>query len=139
MPAAQLDLIIEQGSTWIEAFDLTQQVVTDGVPQVNADGDPVLEIMPLTGHTARMQARSTVVSDTQLVTLTTENGGIVIDGAAGRITLTMSAAATALLSWSAAGQYVGSTGMYQLELITPGGVVSRLLAGKITLDPEIVR
>jgi hypothetical protein len=59
----------------------------------DADDTPV----DLTGFTAKMQARKTADTDAVL-TLTTENGGIVLGGTTGKITLVFDDAATAVIS-----------------------------------------
>lgn len=122
MPAAVLDFTIEQGATWME--DIWWEA---------DDGSP----MPLTGYTARFQARSALTDPGTLVDLTTENGGIEIDGPTGKITLIMDADATAALDWPSGRHAVGQ-GIYQLELESPTGFVTRLTKGSLTLDPEVV-
>lgn len=84
----------------------------------------------LTGYTARMQIR-TPDNGTILLSLTTENGGITLGGVLGTITLAITAAATAALNWV--------YGLYDLELIAPGGDVVALLEGRAILDREITR
>jgi hypothetical protein len=81
----------------------------------------------LTGYTARMSIRDEV-GGTSLLSLTTENGGIVLDDVAKTITLNISAAATAELTFE--------TGTYDLEMVSAGGVVTALLAGTVTLEFE---
>ena len=83
----------------------------------------------LTGYTARMKAKERRPGTATVLTLTTENGGIALGGAAGTITLSMSAAATAALT--------AQTLDYDLELVSGGGAVTRLLQGCITVDGEI--
>lgn len=85
----------------------------------------------LTGYTARAQARERVDSPTAFINLTTENGGIALGGAAGTITLSMSAAATASI--------VEESGVWDLEMIAPSGAVTRLLEGKISIAKEVTR
>jgi len=85
----------------------------------------------LTGYTARMMVRSTIVDPTALLTLTTENAGITVGTTNGTITLVMTATATAPLTWV--------TGVYDLELVSTTGIVTRLLKGTITVDPEVTR
>lgn len=117
MAAGTLDLAIEQGTTF------SQQLIWK---------DGASALINLTGYTARMQVRATIAApDPPLVTLTTENGGIALGGAAGTITLTISATATAGYSWVA--------GVYDLELISASAVVTRLVKGSITVDPEVTR
>lgn len=93
-------------------------------------GDPPAAVN-LTGCTARMQIREKITSDTALVSLTTENGGIVLGGTAGTIRRFMSAEDTAELDWK--------TGVYDLEIEFADGTVRRLLAGSVVVSPEVTR
>jgi hypothetical protein len=65
--------------------------------------------------------------------LTTENGGITIDDAAGKVSLEISAAQTSALTMT--------SGVYDLEIVSDDAtpVVTRLLAGKVTVSPEVTR
>lgn len=118
MAAYKLNLRIDQGATFT-------QLVTwktgkkPGVP-VN-----------LTGCTARMQVREKLDAPAVLVELTTENGGIVLGGAAGTVTLRIEAAATAVYEW----RY----GVYDLEIIFADGTVRRLMHGSVSVSPEVTR
>ncbi len=85
----------------------------------------------LTGFTARMQIRESLESTTTLEELTTENGGITLGGTAGTVALLISATDTAALDFS--------TAVYDLELISGAGIVTRLLYGDITLAEEVTR
>jgi len=87
-------------------------------------------VMNLEHFTARMQVRRTIESTTVMVELTTENGRIAIEGAIGRITLSMSDMVTAAIETS---------GVYDLEIVDAGGDVSRLIQGNFTLAPEVTR
>ena len=84
----------------------------------------------LTGYTARMHIRATLESTTALVTLTTENAGITLGGAAGTIIPLILATATDDLTFD--------TAVYDLELIS-GTTVTRLLSGNVTLSKEVTR
>ena len=86
--------------------------------------------MNLTGYTARMQVRREIESSTTLVELTTQNGRITLGGAAGTITLSMNAATTAAIE---------DEGVYDLEIISSGGAVHRVLKGRFVLDLEVTR
>jgi len=77
-----------------------------------------------------MQVRATIDNASTLLSLTTENGGIALGGAAGTITVTATATQTAAV---AAGCYV-----YDLEMVT-GAVVTRLVQGQFTVDAEVTR
>ena len=85
----------------------------------------------LTGYTARMQVRDEVDSASAALSLTTENSRISLGGTAGTITLLVSAADTAAV---AAGEYV-----YDLELVSGAGTVTRLIQGCFTVDGEVTR
>lgn len=82
----------------------------------------------LAGYTARMQVK-TKAGGTVLLELTTENGGIALDDALKTITLTVTATATAALAWT--------KGVYDLELVSASGVVTAVLSGAVTVQPEI--
>jgi len=85
----------------------------------------------LAGYTARMQIRPTAGSATTTLALTTENGRIALGGTAGTITLSISATDTAAIT---AGRYV-----YDLELVSAGGIVTRLLQGIVTVSANVTR
>lgn len=106
------------------------QGATFRLPLTWKTGDPAAAVN-LTGYTARMQIRSTVTSPTDLLELTTENGGITLGGVAGTIDILIEATDTAGQAWR--------TGVYDLELISGAGDVRRLLEGTATLVPEVTR
>ena len=85
----------------------------------------------LLGYTARMQVRKNVIDPTVLLSLTTENAGIVLGGSAGTIDLAATATQMAALTWR--------TGVYDLELIAADGTVTRLLSGSVEMSPEVTR
>jgi hypothetical protein len=114
--AAKYSYEIEQGATFL--------------PPLITWKDETGVAINLTGWTARMQIRPNVSSDTILVSLTTENGGITLGGIAGTIQLTMTADATAALTWA--------DGEYDLELVN-GAYVKRLLRGKVKVSKEVTR
>lgn len=89
------------------------------------------EPIDLTGYTARMMARASLGATSPFISLTTENGGITLGGDEGTILLAMTAAQTEALT--------ESVGLYDLELVAPGGGVVRLLQGNITVNKEVTR
>jgi len=93
--------------------------------------NPAKDPYNLTGYTARMQVRANTSSSTVITELTTENGRISLGGVAGTVNLNIPAANTALLT---PGQYV-----YDLELVSGGGVVTRLLEGNFKVSAEVTR
>jgi hypothetical protein len=80
--------------------------------------------------TAKMQIRSKIDSIDIIKELTTENGGIAIDNTAKIITITISAADTALLTITSA--------VYSLELIS-GIEIYPFIEGSITVNKEVTR
>ncbi len=85
----------------------------------------------LTTFDARMQIRETAASTTIIFELTVSNSRIVLGGINGTIALIVAAADTATID---AGSYV-----YDLELISPGGDVTRLLEGDAIVTAEVTR
>jgi hypothetical protein len=112
--AGEYNFTIEQGAT----FNLLMTWKIDNVA-VN-----------LTGYTARLQARIDVDETETILSLTT-GAGITLGGAAGTISLDQTATQTALLP---KGEYV-----YDLELQSSGGIVTRLLQGELNISAEVTR
>lgn len=82
----------------------------------------------LTGFTARMTIRDKI-GGIELLSLTTENGGITIDNATKKITLLIEADDTAALTWI--------RGVYDLEMVSSTGVVTALLYGEVSVKREV--
>lgn len=120
MAAHKIKLQIDQGATF--AKTVTWQVRNPPAPAAPVD---------LTGCVARMQVRQTVASPTVLLELTTENGRIALGDASGTISLRVEAADTQALTWTA--------GFFDLEIEFADGTVRRLLAGSVTVSPEVTR
>lgn len=112
--ATTLNLEIDQGSTFEHMLTWT-----------SSDSTPI----DLTGYTAKMQARAKAGSDTTVFDLSTENGGIALGGTDGTITINISADESTNVSTLKC--------VYDLELVSPLGVVKRLVQGKIVIDPEV--
>ena len=96
--------------------------------------DSARDAYNLTGYTARMQVRDNVSSNTVVIALSTtagSGGTITLGGIAGTVDLLIPAANTTTLT---AGQYV-----YDLELVSGGGVVTRLLEGNFKVTAEVTR
>lgn len=117
MAAFRLPLTILQGETFNHVL-----VWKAGVPAVAVD---------LTGASARMHIRSEVASADVLLELTTANGKIEFDPLEGQITLKLSAAETAALTWARA--------VYDLEIVHSDASVRRLLEGSVKVKPEVTR
>jgi hypothetical protein len=78
-----------------------------------------------------MQVRANVESSTVILELTTSNSRITLGGTAGTVDLLVPAATTANLT---AGLYV-----YDLELVSGGGEVTRLIEGNFNVRAEVTR
>lgn len=115
MPAAQVNLLIEQGATFVQQLSW-----------VSGTGEPV----NLSGYSARMQIRASVRSPDVILELTTENGGISLGGVTGSVRLQISADQSATLP--------ARGGVYDLELVQDG-IVTRLIEGEVAVSPEVTR
>lgn len=116
MKPARITLEIWQGATWRQDFVWK---------------DSAGALLNLTGYTARMQIRPALASSIKLADLTTENGGIALGGAAGTIVLTLTAAQTAAIT--------AESGVFDLELVSPTGDVTRLMEGPVIISFEVTR
>ena len=83
----------------------------------------------VTGYSAAMDVKYSPTSTTSITTLTSANGKITVGTTDGTFTLNLTAAQTSAL---AAGNYV-----YDLEVTSPGGTVTRLLEGGFTVFQEV--
>ena len=81
----------------------------------------------LTGYTARMQVRDRV-GGTVLQTLVSPTQ-ITIDNVGKAITIVLAPTDTAASAWT--------SGVYDLELVSPAGSATTLLYGAITLNPQV--
>lgn len=92
-------------------------------------------VVDLTGYTGAMKARTDYAASTAVITLGTAS--ITLGGTAGTIRVQQTAAQTAAIG-SAAG-YAQTNYVYDLELTSGGGEVTRLLQGLLTISPEATR
>jgi hypothetical protein len=117
MTAGRYDIRIEQGADWSIALDLTDS--TGGV--VN-----------LTDYTAKFTGRMFDDNTSSVIILTSNPpAGIVITPATGHIVLSLTAAQTALLSFSEA--------VYDLQITSISGIVTVLLRGNLFLIRSVTR
>jgi len=129
--AGVYNITIEQGSTFGRLISIEQpDLATDPTGQT-------FENFDLAGFTGRMQIRRTIDTTTPMISLTTENGRMTINpniaGTPSRnneISLLIRAADTATLTTS---------GVYDLEIVSVSGVVSKIIRGDVTLIPEVTR
>lgn len=116
MSAGEYNFKLEQGATFVREFTYK-------------DGEGVA--INITGYSARMQFRPYRESSTLLIEATTVNGKIVLDGAAGKLTLTLTPSDTNNLTERKA--------VYDLEIQSAGGVVTRLLEGAVEISKQVTR
>lgn len=116
MAAGSYDFLVEQGAT----FSKTITWKNSSNAAIN-----------LTGYTARMQFRATKASTTVLLSATTENGYITLGSSAGTIDISIPSSVTATLA--------APRQVYDLELQSSAGVVTRLLEGAVRLSLEVTR
>jgi len=114
--AANVELVIQQGTDFSHIVSVK-----------NSDGS----VFPLTGYTARMQLRPNASSATVLAELSTSNAKITVNGATGQLTLALTNVDTAAYTWR--------SGVYDLEITSSGGVVTRIMEGNVTLSLEVTR
>lgn len=115
MTAGIYNWVLEQGTTLVRNF-------------IYKDADD--EVVDLTGATARLQIRPYVSSDQTLLSLTTANGKLAIDGAAGKITMTITPTDTDGVDFD--------TAVYDLEIVQ-GSAVTRLLEGTVYFSRQVTR
>ncbi len=116
MPAGLADFLIEQGATFQREIFYKDSL-----------GNPV----NMTGYAARMQARRNKSSPTVLLDATIGNSRLAINPLLGKITINLPASLTATFTWS--------RGVYDIELESPTGFVTRLLEGEISVSREVTR
>ena len=87
--------------------------------------------LDLTGYSAAMQLRRYAFSEEAIDTLTTCNGRLLLDESAGKV--------TAKFKHENTEGYPGDTVLYDLELQSPDGEITRVVEGKIKVSPEVTR
>lgn len=87
----------------------------------------------LGGYTARMKIKDKIGGTVLLAFVSgtpgVGEGAVTLDNVAKTITLTLSATLSAALTWK--------KGVYDLELVSSGGVVTALLSGTVTVTKEV--
>jgi hypothetical protein len=114
--ASTYNILVDQGSTY-----------TLAVTYKDSTGAAI----NLTGYTAAMQLRLDYDSATAVLSLSSPSNGIVITGASGLVSITMSATQTAALS--------ADTFLYDLEITSPTSVKTRLIQGVVVVSAEVTK
>ena len=123
MAAGKLDIGIEQGATW------RRQLTWYDTPPAGGPAGSQGPLKDLTGCTAHMQIRDRI-GGTVLVDLT-DTAGITLGGAAGTITIVITAEQTRAIT--------GKKGVYDLYVIFPGDDERRVLEGAVANDLSVTQ
>ena len=110
------NILIDQGATYTLALSYKDSAGT---------------AINLSGYTAAMQLRLQYDSPTTVLSLSSPSSGIVITGASGLITVTITAVQTAALD--------DNTFLYDLEITSPTSVKTRLIQGVAVVSAEVTR
>jgi hypothetical protein len=120
MKPAKYNLVIYQGSTFKKTFIWKTGTKHNMLP-VN-----------ITEIDFRMQIRTTPQSNTVIIELSTDNGGIIkTDSANGEFELNISSTDTTLFTFNKA--------VYDIEVTYPNGEVHRLFEGGVYLKLEVTK
>lgn len=87
-------------------------------------------VVDLTGYSARMQVREKHTSKSSVLSIDTSSGGLSVDSQ-GAIDMSISASTTQ--------DIIAKDYVYDLEIISPSGTVTRLIEGKFIVTPEVTR
>lgn len=98
-------------------------------------------VQNLTGYSARMHIRPTYDSESIAESLTTANGEIVITPLEGNVSLTLDATRTAnvYVDRSTGTKLPKTVYVYDIELVSAGNTVSKILWGNINVYGEVTR
>lgn len=122
--AGRYDILFERGAD----FERLITVVEGGSP------------LDLTGYDARMQVRRSHVEDDVIIELTIANGRITFPvPTAGQIRLSVPGADHATAGVGGVLLPPTFDGVHDLELVTPGGGITRLIQGAFMISPEVTR
>jgi nucleoside phosphorylase len=113
--AERYDLYVDSGATYTDVITFR---------------DSAGALVNLTGYTASLKIRPTVESSTVSLSLT-QASGLTLGGAAGTVTITISAAQTTTLA--------GGNFVYDLKVTSGGGVATRLVEGDVIVSAEVSR
>lgn len=114
--AVIVDLMIQQGTDFSHTVSLQ-----------DSDGS----VFVLSGYTAKMQIRESASSGTILFELSTANGRIAVNGPAGQVTLTITNVDSSAITWR--------DGVYDLEITSGAGAVTRVMEGNVSVSLEVTR
>ena len=136
MVAGKYKIICQQGSTF--DLQLTLQYTNPDYATGCGGAEVCPEFLPwdLTGYTARMQVRKYIDSGSAMATLNTENLSSY------RITLgnpNPTDGTIALFIRAEDTRTILTSGVYDIEIISPSNEVDRILQGEFFLSPEVTK
>jgi hypothetical protein len=111
--AGTYNIKADQGSTFVFSFTIS----TSGTP------------WNLTGYSARMQVRASTQATTTVLNLVSPTD----------ITLTSAGVVTVTVNATTMAAATAGTFVYDLEVQSGSGIVTRLLQGKFIITPEVTR
>ena len=133
MIAGVYDIVCQQGAVLNILIQVEQ-------PDLSIDpAGNTYEAFDLRDYTARMQVRKYKESTTPMASLTTANGGLVINPAAMDPFPGVNYNNLQILMSSSATSAIVTSGFYDIEIIDDTGYVSRLLEGEFKLTEEVTR
>lgn len=115
MPANIYDIICEQGTTFVRVVTYT-----------DANNTPI----NISSYTGRMKVRKSKSSSDEYLSLASGGSGLVLQ-ANGEIEITIPASTSAKIP---SGNY-----KYDLEIISPTGIVTRVIEGDFKVSGEVTR
>ena len=127
MIAGKYNIACQQGSTF-DILMILQYPNPDDCEDPNAC--PEYLNWELSGYRARMTVRKYVNSATSLINLTTENGRIFLGEEPGGLRLFIRAEDTLDIT---------SSGVYDIEIISPSNEIDRVIEGVFTLSQEVTQ
>lgn len=111
------NIVVDQGASLLRAISLKSSARA---------------VVTITGYTARMKVREKVTDTAVILSATTSNGMLEINGTTGTVNIIIPPATTAAIL---AGNYV-----YDLEVEeTSTGITTRIIQGKFTVRAEVTR
>jgi hypothetical protein len=124
MPAARLDLTIEQGTTFRRKLTIRDTAGT---------------LVNLTGYTFRGQIRARYDSPSALAAFAFTLGNQTTN--TGEVTMELTALQTAALPVDPSTQNVKKVTrhVYDIEMVAPSGDVARILDGQVVVSPEVTQ
>ena len=112
MPAARHDIVIEEGADWQITFTYL---------------DKVGAAISTSGFSARLKVKESIGGT--LIDSLVSGGEITLGGSNGEYVIGVAASVTAY--------YDFDWGVYELEIVTAGGVVTRLVEGRVEFRREV--